>query len=75
MPDRRRNGTSMAIDPDELLPRKPKSEIVLGQDISALSVVELEARIIALENEILRSREALKARAATKNAADAVFKR
>ncbi|MEY4879480.1 MAG: hypothetical protein RJB62_949 [Pseudomonadota bacterium] len=65
----------MAIDPDELLPRKPKSEIVLGQDISALSVVELEARIIALENEILRSREALKARAATKNAADAVFKR
>ena len=65
----------MAIDPDELLPRKPKSEIVLGQDISALSVVELEARITALENEILRSREALKARAATRNAADAAFKR
>jgi uncharacterized small protein (DUF1192 family) len=65
----------MAIDLDELMPRKPKLEIVLGQDISTLSVIELEARIAALEEEIVRSREALKARAATKNAADAFFKR
>jgi uncharacterized small protein (DUF1192 family) len=65
----------MAIDLDELMPRKPKPETVLGQDISMLSVVELEARIAALEAEIQRTREALKHRAATKSAADSVFKR
>lgn len=65
----------MAIDPDELLPRKPKTEIMLGEDISTLSVVELEARIAALEAEIVRTHEALKARAATRSAADDVFKR
>jgi uncharacterized small protein (DUF1192 family) len=65
----------MAIDLDELMPRKPKLELVIGQDISTLSVVELEARIAALEEEIVRTREALKARVATKNAADSIFKR
>jgi len=65
----------MAIDPEELLPRKPAPEIVIGQDISNLSVTELERRIAELDAEIARSKEALKARAATKNAAEAVFKR
>lgn len=65
----------MAIDLDELVPRKPKSQSVLGEDLSTMSVTELEARIAALEQEIVRSREALKSRAATKNAADAFFKR
>jgi uncharacterized small protein (DUF1192 family) len=63
----------MAIDPEELLPLKKAPEIVIGQDISTLSVIELEKRISALQGEIRRSEEALKARAATKNAADAVF--
>jgi uncharacterized small protein (DUF1192 family) len=65
----------MAIDLDELAPRKPKPETVIGQDLSAMSVHELEARIAALEAEVVRSREALRSRAATKNAADAFFKR
>ena len=65
----------MAIDLDELMPRKPKQETVLGQDLSVMSAHELEARIAALEAEIVRSREALRARSATKNAADAFFKR
>jgi uncharacterized small protein (DUF1192 family) len=65
----------MAIDLDELAPRKPKPETVIGQDLSAMSVHELEARIAALEAEVARSREALRSRAATKNAADAFFKR
>ena len=65
----------MAIDVDELLPRKPKLDLVIGQDISALSVIELQARIKTLEDEIVRTREALKAREATRNAADAFFKR
>ena len=65
----------MAIDLDDLAPRKPKPQSVLGEDLSVMSVHELETRIAALEAEIARSREALKSRAATKNAADAFFKR
>ena len=65
----------MAIDPDELAPKKPKPEIVLGEDLSPRSEFELEARISALEAEIVRTKEALKAKAATKNAANAFFKR
>ena len=65
----------MAIDLDELLPRKPKAETVLGQDLSAMSVHELEARIAALEEEIVRTRDALRSRSTTKSAADAFFKR
>jgi uncharacterized small protein (DUF1192 family) len=67
--------TAMAIDLDELLPKKPKAETVLGEDLSAMSAQELEARIASLEAEIMRSKDALRARAATKNAADAFFKR
>ena len=65
----------MAIDLDELAPRKPKPETVLGQDLSTMSAHELEARIAALEAEIVRTREALRSRTTTKNAADAFFKR
>lgn len=65
----------MAIDLDELAPKKPKPEIVLGEDLSAKSAHELETRIAALEAEIVRSHEQLKARAATRSAADAFFKR
>ena len=65
----------MAIDLDELAPRKPKAEIALGEDLSALSAHELEARIASLEGEILRAKDALRARTTTKSAADAFFKR
>jgi len=65
----------MAIDLDELMPRKPKAETVLGQDLSAMSVHELEARIASLEEEIVRTRDALRSRSTTKSAADAFFKR
>jgi uncharacterized small protein (DUF1192 family) len=65
----------MAIDLDELMPRKPKAETVMGQDLSAMSVHELEARIAALEEEIVRTRDALRSRSATKSAADSFFKR
>lgn len=65
----------MAIDLDELEPRKPKLDIVVGEDLSALSVHELEKRIAALEAEILRAKDALRSRATTKSAADAFFKR
>jgi uncharacterized small protein (DUF1192 family) len=65
----------MAIDPEELLPRKKAADIVLGGDISAMSEFELNARIDALETEIARCREAIGARRATKSAADAFFKK
>jgi uncharacterized small protein (DUF1192 family) len=65
----------MPIDPEELLPRKKQPDIVLGEDISMLSAHELENRIGALEAEIARCREAIRARDATKSAADAFFKR
>ena len=65
----------MPIDPEELLPRKKAPEVVLGEDLSARSAHELEARIALLEAEILRCREAIRAREVTRNAADAFFKR
>ena len=65
----------MAIDPEELLPRKKVVGIVLGEDLSMLSEHELAARIESLEGEIARCREAIAARRATKSAADSIFKK
>jgi uncharacterized small protein (DUF1192 family) len=65
----------MAIDPEELAPRKAKPEIAIGEDLSTFSVFELEGRIAALESEIARTKLSLEARANTKNAADSFFKR
>lgn len=66
---------NMPIDPEELLPRKKTPEIVLGQDLSTMSEHELIERIAALEAEIARSREAIKARQATRSAADNFFRK
>jgi len=66
---------NMPIDPEELLPRKKMPEVVLGQDLSTMSEHELVARIAALEEEIARSREAIRARQSTKSAADAFFRK
>lgn len=65
----------MAIDPEDLLPRKKMPEIVLGQDLSTMSEHELIARIAALEEEITRARDAIRARQATKSAADTFFRK
>jgi uncharacterized small protein (DUF1192 family) len=65
----------MAIDPEELLPKKKRTGIVLGEDLSEMSAPELELRISELETEIARCREAIAARNATKSAAATFFKR
>jgi uncharacterized small protein (DUF1192 family) len=65
----------MPLDADDLPPRKKFANIVLGEEIGALSAHELENRIVRLEEEIARSREAIKARLATKSAAENFFKR
>ena len=44
----------MPIDPDDLPLKKKHTEIVLGQDISAMSEFELSARIMEMEAEIVR---------------------
>jgi uncharacterized small protein (DUF1192 family) len=46
------------MDLDDIRPVK-KPEITIGEDLSLLSVAELEDRIQALESEIARIREAL----------------
>ena len=63
------------MDLDDLQPRKKLPDIVLGEDISALSAHELEARIARLEEEIARCREGIKARHVTKSAAENFFKK
>ena len=63
------------MDLDDLQPPKKLPDIVLGQDISALSAHELESRIARLEEEIARCGEAIKARLATKSAAESFFKK
>jgi uncharacterized small protein (DUF1192 family) len=65
----------MPIDPEEFLPKKKAPDVVLGEELSAMSAHELEARISALEAEIVRCREAIRARLATKSVADGFFKR
>jgi uncharacterized small protein (DUF1192 family) len=63
------------MDLDDLEPRKKAVDVVLGEDISALSAHELEARIARLEGEIARCREALDARATTRTAAEGFFRK
>ena len=63
------------MDSDDIAPRKKPAEIHLGEDISALSAHELEARIARLETEIARCREAITVRHVTKSAAENFFKK
>ena len=63
------------MDIDDLAPRKKPPAIQLGEDISAQSAHELEARIALLEEEIARCKTAIDARYATKSAAENFFKR
>jgi uncharacterized small protein (DUF1192 family) len=63
------------MDLDELQPRKKLPDIVLGEDIFALSAHELEQRIARLEEEIARCRQAIAARHATKSVAANFFKK
>ncbi len=63
------------MDLDDLQPHKKLPDIVLGEDISALSAHELEKRIARLEEEIARCAAAIKDRNATKSAAESFFKK
>ncbi|NEW88469.1 MULTISPECIES: DUF1192 domain-containing protein [Rhodopseudomonas] len=62
----------MAID-DEDKPRT-KTSHEIGQDLSLLSVEELDARIALLKAEIARLETALTMKRATREAADRIFR-
>ena len=63
----------MAIFDDE--PRKKPKPHEIGQDLSLLSQSELTERIELLRGEIVRLESELRAKGATKSAAEALFRR
>ncbi|GLS21728.1 hypothetical protein GCM10007874_47450 [Labrys miyagiensis] len=62
----------MAVFDDE--PRKAAMGHQIGQDLSTLSLHELDERIAALKDEIRRLEEAKERKAASMSAASAFFK-
>lgn len=65
--------SEMALFDDE--PKKKKTVHEIGQDLSLLSVGELNERIAALRAEIGRLEAELSVKGSTKSAAEALFKR
>lgn len=63
----------MALFDDE--PRKKAKPHEIGQDLSLLSVGDLNERIGVLRSEIERLEEELKSKGSSKNAAEALFRR
>ncbi len=54
-------------------PKKP-THLVIGENLDAISVAELEHRIQALESEIIRLKAEITKKQASRNAADAFFR-
>ena len=54
-------------------PRKPTGHVI-GENLDAISVAELEHRIQALESEISRLRAEIAKKQASRSAADAFFR-
>jgi uncharacterized small protein (DUF1192 family) len=63
------------MDFDDIAPPPKKKTYELGQDLSKLSVAELEALTQTLRDEIARVEETLAAKQSSKSAAEAAFKR
>ena len=61
------------MDPEDLEP-KPKPVHRIGENLSMLSVEELQSRIDALKQEIARLEADMAAKQSSRAAADAVFK-
>jgi len=58
---------------DEDFPRPKMATHVVGQDLSPLSLEEIDARIAQLQDEIERLKQARAKKEAVKGAADALF--
>ena len=63
------------MDLDDLFPRKKIIAITLGEDISRLSIPDLEERLAALAAERSRVEEEIHKRKATLDAAEQIFKK
>ena len=59
---------------EEELPARPKGEVI-GEDLSRLSVHELEARMASLKAEMARIEAEIKRRQDVRSAAEALFRR
>lgn len=64
----------MSLFPEEDRP-KPKRVHEIGQDLSTLSLEEIEERIAALKAEIERLTQARASKSASRAAADAFFRK
>ncbi len=62
------------MDWDDLKPKQPKV-ITVGEDLTTLSIADLNERIVALAAEIERIKTELQAKQAHEAAAAALFKR
>lgn len=65
--------TGRSMDPDDILPKKPKG-VILGESLAALSSEELEARLALIEEERRRIEAEIAAKRASRQAAEAFFK-
>lgn len=63
------------MDWDDLNPKQPARAITVGEDLSAMSIAELDARVAALQAEIARVEAERRTKAARSAAADQLFKR
>ena len=62
----------MAIDPEELEPRKPATA---KRNLDVMGIAELQAYIGELEAEVARARSAIAAKQSVRAGAEALFKR
>lgn len=60
---------------EEIAPPKAPDRHVLGEPLDTLSVEELRSRVLLLREEIVRLEAAATAKEASRQAADAFFKR
>lgn len=60
------------MDPDDLPKKKP--DLLIGENLDAISLSELEHRVQVLESEIARLKAEITRKRASKSAADAFFR-
>lgn len=70
----KRSAEVTSVDLDDLMPSKKPSGVVIGENLSTLSVAELEKRITDLESEIERVRVERDKKRKHEAAAQALFK-
>ncbi|MFI5014340.1 MAG: DUF1192 domain-containing protein [Hyphomicrobiales bacterium] len=63
------------MDDEEIRPKPIVQRHEIGQDLSLLSIAELEERIAALRNEIMRLETAKAHKVSAQGAAQSFFKR